>query len=213
MIGRVSRFLRGLFRAATAEQKARRAFFAIPLAATDITIDCGANVGEVTQHLAESGATVHAFEPNPHAFAVLKERFADAENVHCHPRGVSVQDTTLKLYLHEHSDQDEVHWSTGSSILSFKDNVRTDKFVEVDIIDLVGFIGSLDRRVKILKVDIEGAECAVLTKLIDTGLIDRVDHVFVETHDHKIPELKEETDALRELVRRRGIRHINLDWT
>jgi hypothetical protein len=119
----------------------------------------------------------------------------------------------MKLYLHENSDEDEVLWSTGSSLLDFKGNVLREKNVEVEIIDLCEFIESLNHRIRILKIDIEGVECRVLAKMIGTGVIERVDHVFVETHDHKIPELKAETHAIRELIKKRGIKNINLDWT
>ena len=40
----------------------------------DLVLDCGANVGAVTGPLAETGATVHAFEPDPFAFEKLKKK-------------------------------------------------------------------------------------------------------------------------------------------
>ena len=193
--------------------RAERQFRAIPLGPGDIAIDCGANVGEITDHLARAGATVYAFEPNPFAFEALTRRFAGRANVHCLPRAVSHAAGTARLYFHEHSGQDEVQWSTGSSLLDFKGNVLKDKFVDVDTVDLAAFITSLGARVKVLKIDVEGVEVPIVRALIDTGAIDQVDHVFVETHEHKIPELRADTDALRALIRERGITHINLDWT
>ena len=44
------------------------------LKAGDIALDCGANVGKITVPMAQTGAAVYAFEPNPHAFAKLKEQ-------------------------------------------------------------------------------------------------------------------------------------------
>lgn len=98
-------------------------------------------------------------------------------------------------------------------MLDFKGNVLREKNVEVEIIDLCKFIESLNRRIRILKMDIEGVECRVLEKMIGTGVIEKIDYAFVETHDHKIPELKAETNSIRELIKTRGIRNINLDWT
>jgi FkbM family methyltransferase len=178
----------------------------------DICIDCGANVGEVTEVLARRGATVYAFEPNPHAYAVLSERFADRPNVHCRGEGVYDREDELKLHLHESSDEDEVYWSTGSSLLASKGNVLEDKYVTVPVIDLSAFIRSLEQDVKILKIDVEGAECDILRKMIDEGTLERCERVFVETHDHKMPELVEATDRLREEMRSRGFDHVNLDW-
>ncbi|MGD9200032.1 MAG: FkbM family methyltransferase [Chitinispirillia bacterium] len=199
--------------AKTPEQKAREQLFSIKLRKTDIAIDCGANVGNITEHLCKSGATVYCFEPNPYAFEVLQDRFSNMKDVHCIPKGVCDKNSTMKLYLHENSDEDEVYWSTGTSLLKFKSNVLNDKYVEVEIIDLCEFIVSINKRVKILKMDVEGVECTILKKMIINDIIDKIDFIFVETHDHKIPELKVETDAIRELIKQRRIRNINLDWT
>jgi FkbM family methyltransferase len=209
----VWRFARARLNLGTSEERARRQLFSLRLAPGDIAIDCGANVGKITEQLAQSGATVHAFEPNPHAYAELERRFTGVEHVHCYQKAVSDVSGTLKLYLHERSSEDEIHWSTGSSLLSHKPNVRTDKFVEVEAIDLCDFLGALSGPVKVLKMDVEGSEVAILEKMIDTELVYRITHVFVETHEVKIPELRVPTAALRERIRHLRISHINLDWT
>lgn len=196
-----------------AKEKAKQAFLSIKLTKADITIDCGANVGEVTRHLAKSGATVYAFEPNSHAFKILQDTFSNLPNVHCIQKGVSDKKGKMRLYSHENSGKDEVYWSTGSSLLDFKGNVLKDKYEEVEIVDLCEFIESLDGRVRILKIDVEGVECGILKKFINTGVIDRVDYTFVETHDHKIPELAAETNEIRELIRKKNIKNIDLNWT
>lgn len=195
-----------------AEERARRDLETVILTAGDIAIDCGANVGKVTEKLCRNGATVYAFEPNPYAFEALQRRFAGRPNVRCLQAGVFVRDETMRLYLHENSDQDELYWSTGSSLLAFKKNVRTDKYVEVLVIDLCAFIRSLKARVRVLKMDVEGVECPILKKLIQTNLIHAIDHLFVETHDRKIPTLRSQTDEIRTLIRERNLSHVNLDW-
>jgi hypothetical protein len=42
---------------------------------SDVIIDCGANVGDITSVFARTRATVYAFEPNPFCDAVLERRF------------------------------------------------------------------------------------------------------------------------------------------
>lgn len=178
----------------------------------DIAIDCGANIGMVTEQMAARGATVFAFEPNPHAFLVLQERFTANSNVHCLNQGVLDREGELPLYFHENSDEDEVKWSVGSSFVSTKGNIKKDKSVVVKIIDIVEFIAELSQKVKILKLDVEGVEIEILNKLIDTGVLDKVGLVLVETHEEKMPELKEKTEKLREKIRVKGIQNINLNW-
>ncbi|MGR9046773.1 MAG: FkbM family methyltransferase [Gammaproteobacteria bacterium] len=196
-----------------AEKKARKQLFSIKLTANDIAIDCGANVGKITEKLSRNGTTVYSFEPNPFAFKVLQEKFLNSPNVHCFQKGVGIENSMMKLYFHENSDQDEVYWSTGSSLLKSKANVLNEKYQEVEIIDLCEFIQSLNQRIKILKMDVEGVECPIIKRIIESGMIDQIDYLFVETHDHKMPELKNETDEIRQLIKDRGLKNINLDWT
>ncbi|MDB6155087.1 MAG: hypothetical protein JWL90_3540 [Chthoniobacteraceae bacterium] len=182
------------------------------LKAGDVAIDCGANVGDMTALMAATGATVYAFEPNPAAFGVLSARFKNATNVHCLNQAVLDRKETVRLFEHVRANEDPVYWSNGSSILEFKGNVDKGRWAEVEAIDLAEFIRSLKQRVGVLKIDIEGAECAVLERLIGQNLHELVDLILVETHDHKIAELRSRTDALRALIASRGLGHIRLDW-
>jgi FkbM family methyltransferase len=205
--------LNRLFPAINRTERARRQFLAIALTEGDIAIDCGANVGDITEQLCRSGATVYGFEPNPYAFKVLENRFSQRCNVHCFQQGVWDRDEVKRLYFHENSDEDEVRWSTGSSLLNCKSNILADKYVDTPVIDLSQFIRSLNARVKLLKIDVEGVEGAILRKLITTGVIHDVDHVFVETHERKIPELRADTVELRQMLKAMNLTHVNLDWT
>ena len=92
-----------------------------------IGIDCGANVGNVTQQLLVSCDEVYCFEPNPYAFKVLETRFASNKQVTCYNSPVLDREEVVNLYFHENSGEDEVHWSTGSSLLDFKGNVLKTK--------------------------------------------------------------------------------------
>lgn len=179
---------------------------------TITNIDCGANVGNITEKLLNSADTVHAFEPNPFAFEKLRNRFLYNPRVTCYQKAVLDQNTTTKLFLHENSHQDEVHWSTGSSLLDFKGNVLKEKFIEVEAIDICGFIQELDCQVNILKIDVEGVEYEILEKLINTGLHNKINKIMVEVHAKKIPELKEKEANLRSKIKELNITNIDLDW-
>ena len=186
--------------------------YSMQLARGDIAIDCGANIGKVSAHWAKSGATVYAFEPNPHAFKTLKERLATRPNAHCFQQAVLDRNDKVRLYFHSGSEEDELRWSSGSSLLGFKRNVLKDKFAEVDAIDLAEFIRTLGADIKVLKLDVEGVEHAILRKLIESSLHTRIEHIFVETHENQVPELQVHTDELRALIKSLHITNINLDW-
>ena len=177
-----------------------------------INIDCGANVGNITEKLLNSSDIVHAFEPNPFAFKKLKDRFLYNPKVICHNNAVLDKNDKVKLFFHEHSDQDEVHWSTGSSLLDFKGNVRKDKFTEVEAIDICQFILELEGNINILKIDVEGVEYEILNKIIDMDLHRKINSIKVEVHAKKIPELKEKETDLKNRISSSNITNINLDW-
>ncbi len=180
----------------------------------DIAIDCGANLGAITRILAASGAEVHAFEPNPDAFALLSKAVAGRPNVHLHPQAVLDRPGRLTLHLHMNYDRNPERFSSGSSLLAEKRNVDGARGVEVEVIDLVAFIEALDRPVKLLKIDVEGAEYDILHALLDRGVIDRVEKIFVETHAHAIPSLRETDARLRARIAEAGLeRKIDLNWT
>ena len=73
-----------------------------------VCIDCGANVGNITQKFLTECDVVHAFEPNPYAFKKLKERFLFNPNVFCYENAVLSKEDIVKLYLHENSEASRV---------------------------------------------------------------------------------------------------------
>ncbi|WP_181704424.1 FkbM family methyltransferase [Chthonobacter albigriseus] len=182
------------------------------LTGSDIAIDCGANVGEYTALMAGRGAKVFAFEPDPTALKLLNERVGSLPNVEVKEQAVGVGNKKVMLYRAMKSDDDPIVLTQSSSVLPFKSNIDQSNFVEIDQIDFADFVEKLDRPVKLMKVDIEGAEFELLEALIDRGLIGRIEHIFVETHDHKIPELKSAAARVREKLAAARLTNVNLDW-
>jgi FkbM family methyltransferase len=178
----------------------------------DIAIDCGANIGDITWKMARNGARVYAFEPNPFVFERLFKRFNKNPNITCINKAVLDENTRVKLYFHKNSYKDEVYWSTGSSVLSFKKNIDRERYCEVDAVNLVDFIENLKSKVGVLKIDVEGAECAIINALLDFGTYENIGTVLVETHDDKIPELREETEKVRRRISSMKLDNFLLDW-
>ncbi|WP_168796338.1 FkbM family methyltransferase [Flagellimonas onchidii] len=186
--------------------------FLTKLDKNSIAIDCGANVGDISLKLAKTGAQVFAFEPNPFAYKELIDKVKDYKNVTPYNKGVWDKNTVTKLYFHNQAENDEAFWSFGSSIVKAKGNVDKERSIEVEIIDLTEFIDRLDKKVDLLKIDIEGAECELLEKFIKKELYKKVTLTLVETHDRKIDGQKKKTDRLRELIKEKEIDNINLSW-
>lgn len=178
----------------------------------DVAIDCGANVGEVSAKMVEKGAKVYAFEPNPFAFEKLKERFKDTPNIVCINKGVWYKEDKIPLYFHQNNEVNPERHSVSSSILENKRNIDKSNFVEIDLVDLNQFIKSFSTPVKLLKLDVEGAEIEILNHLLDHNSLNNIAQVLVETHETQMPELFEPTNAIRNRIKKLGLKNINLNW-
>lgn len=195
--------------------KARYLFdgFVRELSPGDLAIDCGANVGHFTRIMASQGATVHAFEPDPHAFSRLQSNTSEFSNVILHNAAVGTHNTTTNLYRRGSFNQKPDRASISSSLFESKSNVDPNNSVEIEQIDFVSFLESLDQDVSILKMDIEGSEVALLEKLLEQDALDKCKRVFVETHEDRIPELAERTLKLKKSANSNKYKDkLFLDW-
>lgn len=192
----------------------REAFDAVlrTLGPGDIAVDCGANVGEYTVRIARTGATVHAFEPNRVAFDALSSAVAGFPNVTLHHAALVTSAGPVKLYMHRRAKSDPLLRSVSSSLIVDKSNVSPDDFEMVDGVEIVAFMRGLGAPVKLLKMDVEGAEVALINRLLDEGLHERIGHAFVEVHDRSVPSLRAPTLALRERLTALGATNFRLDW-
>ena len=180
----------------------------------DIAIDLGANVGVITAKLAQTGAQVHAFEPDPETFEHLSAAMAQFPNVHLHNAAVSGRDGTITLYRPP-SWQDETKRRSASKANTIVANDRSSSFdigAEVPLVDFARFLNDLPKPAKLIKVDIEGAEWDVLDA-VEERAFDRFDAMFVETHERFdlsiLPTLKARQLRYAALDRP----YINLYWT
>lgn len=181
----------------------------------DIAIDCGANVGNVAEVMLAAGATVYAFEPNPFVFPILRNRLGrDTPRITCIPKGVWTQQSTLRMYHDPRCQADPARWSVTSSIHDGNTHVEAACHSDIELVDLAGFITVLGRRVKLIKLDVEGAEFDILNHLIDTGVVDQIEHIVAETHESAIPGLEESrARLLGKLADSTDLqRKIALDW-
>ena len=64
-----------------------------------VIIDCGANVGNITQLFVHSAAQVYAFEPDPQVFPIRKEKFAHMPNFTLINKAVGMRYGYASLYL------------------------------------------------------------------------------------------------------------------
>jgi len=182
------------------------------LGPADIVIDAGANLGTVTAALSATGASVHAFEPDPYCVDLLRARFAGQGNVRLYPCAIGTTTGQVTLYRHQAFASDPVRRSQGSSVFVGKRDMEQTGIGKVDQVDIIDVLHGLPGRVRLMKLDVEGAEVPILERLLDTGAIDRIDWLFTETHERLIPELRQRTERLRQRLADGGYRQVNLHW-
>lgn len=169
----------------------------------DLAFDCGANVGTVTQVLAGTGATVHAFEPDPVAFAALSERMGRAENVHLHAACVGLSDGVAHLSRAANFADDPQSKTTRSTIIAGGAGMNDADRLEVPQIDLLARLRQgieTHGQIAFLKLDIEGAELDILEAMEAERLFDHIRLTVAETHQGKFPKLKPRFKALRSRI-------------
>lgn len=178
----------------------------------DLVLDCGANVGLITRYLATTGAQVIAFEPDPRAFARLKKRCGHLPNVTLRNEGVWDKKDVLPLFDHVEGKEAEAAFTVGSSLIAEKKNIDTARSRPVPLIDLIEFLQAQPKKVSLIKLDVEGAEIAILQKIIREKAWDRFERMYVETHETKIPEQGPDLLAIRSVLKANQVTHIKLNW-
>jgi FkbM family methyltransferase len=185
----------------------------------DVVFDCGANVGDVTAPLAQTGATVHAFEPDPYAFSQLSARVQGMENVILHNVAVGVAAGSVQLMRAANFDDNPKGGSVKSTVIPGGRNINEEAgaTIDVEMIALPDMIraeaAKAGGRIAFLKMDIEGAELDLLEHMQAENLFDFVGLTVAETHENKFRDLRPRFAALREAVAAaHPVTRVNLDW-
>lgn len=184
----------------------------------DVVLDCGANVGAVTFPLAQTGATVHAFEPDPFAFAQLSDRVAGMGNVVLHNAAVGVAAGSVRLMRAANFDENPMAGSVKSTVITGGRNIDEGQGASIEVAmialpDLIRSLAAEQGEVAFLKMDIEGAELELLEHMQAHGLFDLVRLTVAETHENKFRDLRPRFAALRAAVAEHyPVTRVNLDW-
>jgi FkbM family methyltransferase len=184
----------------------------------DVVLDCGANLGAVTLPLARTGATVHAFEPDPYAFDQLSRTMAGFDNVTLYNAAVGVGSGEIQLMRAENFADNPRGASVKSTIVSGgrKIDEGGGTTIDVDLVSLPDFLSWLyeaQGQIAFVKMDIEGAELDILEQMLAQGLFDKVRLTVAETHENKFKALRPRFKALRKAVAKTYPQTVvNLDW-
>lgn len=182
----------------------------------DLVLDCGANVGTISALLAQTGANVLAYEPDPFAFSELRKTCKDLPNVTLHNAAVGVTAGSIRLMRSSNFDENPAGASVKSTIIPGGRMIDEREGVEVSLLcfpDIVRELTSKGAEIALIKMDIEGAELDILEALETQGLFDSIQCLVVETHERKFKALRPRYRALRQrLADGPYAGRIYLDW-
>jgi FkbM family methyltransferase len=141
------------------------------LSASAVVLDVGGYEGQwASDIVARFGCRVHIFEPVPQYALKIERRFERNPLVTVHPFGLSVEDARVQASL------------AGDSTSHVRSRSGDDITIELRSAEAV-FRDMDIKHVDLLKLNIEGAEYALLDHLIETGLINRVANLQVQFHE------------------------------
>lgn len=177
-----------------------------------ICIDLGANMGLFTEQMAQVAKRVYAFEPDPWTADQLRQNVGHLDGVEVIEAAAGVEEGSMPIYRSAKFDTDPQKGSLSSTLIAEKTNVGDTETVHVKVVDFCRFLRELDSDIALLKVDIEGAEVALLEALLDDPVCQRIAYIFVETHETKVPSLVARSKALRRRVRHMTRPIVDMDW-
>lgn len=136
----------------------------IPFARGDTVVDCGANVGELKYCLAEQGLDVDyvGIEPAPLEYACMRDNVAPSEALNV---GLWHEDGELRFYL-----------SSQMADSSLIEPPEYDRVVDVPVRRLDGLLPG--RRIKLLKLEAEGAETEAI--LGASGILENIEYISAD---------------------------------
>jgi FkbM family methyltransferase len=151
-------------------------------------IDAGANIGLFALAVlqARPDATVHSIEPGSGTAEVLRRNVQANAGLHWHAHHLALWKTTGVLRF------GTTTFSTASRIYELAPEGRVE---EVQSTTLSEFVARhVPGEIALLKLDIEGAEEAVLVE--SQGVLGRVEHLLVEVHPPR-----SDADTVRDVLR------------
>lgn len=130
---------------------------ALPDHQDGVALDVGAHVGTFTRIMAKKFSAVYAFEPHPDNFAKLVEAMSDLPNVIPIRAAISDKPGIVNLYVNPNVGAHTIDLEVASSNWGH----HLEKYVGVQAITLDRFCAPFLERVRLIKVDIEGAEAFI----------------------------------------------------
>jgi len=190
-------------------------------------IDMGSNIGQgfryFSRYYSPNIYDYWLIEPNPFCVEQLRNSVSILYDIYqwdgkyeIKEAAVSNDNGFLKLYGLVEDDRGNV--SEGASVVNNHNSKyyisNEDKALEVRSVKVSNLIDDALRHYStiVVKMDIESAEYDVLDELISTGLIDNIEHIYVEWHSRYMSPNNKMDYKRREKIIKKRLSHKLTDW-
>ena len=162
----------------------RRDYFFEADSPAPFILDCGSNIGMSVLYFKQlyAGCRIIAFEPDRQTFNVLQwnVQHNQLKNVELHNQAIYSTDGFIEFY------SDPAH--PGSLAMSTARERFPGREVDSQRVEAVRLSPFIQEDVDLLKMDIEGAEGAVMLELAEASKLRQIKQIFLEYHHHLNPE-------------------------
>lgn len=206
----------------------------------NLFIDCGSNLGQgliefdnMLSLFNNPDWEIHSFEANPD----IDLDFRNVRNLQYFKMAVWIEETTMGFMMARRGQDYEPvaeGWDLrgkAGDLTRLGNHLQIDeiknkniedaleKIVQVPACDFSEYIRhvrsqmSADKKI-VVKMDVEGAEFKIMRHLLEKGTAGLIDVLFIETHQHTMPDENEETtEELLKQLRSLGIQVFKEDHT
>ena len=156
-----------------------------------LVFDIGGYKGQWASDIyAKYNCTIHVFEPVQSFAQKIEERFKNNSKIILHDFGLG--QTTADAQITIDNDASSLH---RHSCRTTGNNSQTIKIVDIDDFIKQNNIHHID----LMKMNIEGGEYELLDRIIETGLIDKIQNVQIQFHDF-VPQADKRRQALAKVL-------------
>lgn len=155
------------------------------LSPNDVYFDVGSFTGQFAKQFYEKHkCIVYCFEPIENLYKKTLKVFENVENSNCYHFGLGAKTEELDISL----------TGDASSLYLTEKADKTEKVKIVAIDDFIEREGI--NNIKVIKINIEGAEYDLLDHALDTGITDKMENIQVQFHTF-IDNCEERRDNIR----------------
>ena len=161
----------------------------------NIIIDGGASIGETTQRFSKlfPNALIHAFEPFPDFYSLLKKKAKLNDKIIPYPLGLGKNDSDVIFHVNKSNGTNSILASNARSKEIYGELMQVDHKIKIPITRLDDIFDINDNKsIDILKLDLQGTELDALigaSQLLIRGKINAIlcEVMFVPSYDHQPP--------------------------